>query len=189
MSRRGAPQLLAWTQSAEWRAMASRQAKKNLRALSLRPRCGAKCRTTGLECLNPVIDGRTRCRLHGGRSPAGDSWGKPVWPDRNSPKANAKLNRKLHALQRAATKRAKRVARMTPDELAAYRKWKGAHEPTSTADRKRKREFRRQDQEARKSIEHLAKAPPKPKTDIEMELERLKAELELSRQFTKGVFA
>jgi hypothetical protein len=189
MSRRGAPQLLAWTQSAEWRAMASRQAKKNLRSLSLRPKCGAMCRTTGLECRNPVIDGRTRCRLHGGRSPAGDSWGKPVWPNRNSSKANAKLNRKLHDLQRAAAKRAKRVARMTPEELAAYRKWKGAHEPTSKADRARRRVLRRQNLEARKLTEQLANAPPKPKTDLELEIERLKAELELSQQFRKGVFA
>lgn len=189
MSRRGAPQLLAWTQSAEWRAMASRQAKANLRALALRPRCGAKCRTTGLECRNPVVDGRTRCRLHGGRSPAGDSWGKPVWPNRNSSKANAKLNRKLRDLQRTADKRQKRVARMTQEERATYEKWKREHQPTSTADRARRRALRRQNVDARKSIERLANAPPKPKTDIEMELERLKAELELSRQFTKGVFA
>lgn len=34
----------------------------------LAARCGAKCRHGG-PCTNPRIRGRTRCRMHGGRSP------------------------------------------------------------------------------------------------------------------------
>lgn len=186
--RHRAQHLLAWAKSPEWRAISSVQAKKNLRALALRPRCGAHCRTTGQPCQNPVVSGRNRCRLHSGTVGRGDSWHKPVWPDHNSPNASAKLNRKLRDLQRAADKRARRVARMTPDEFAAYQKWKREHEPTSAADRARKRALRRQDLEARKSIERLANEPARSKSpdliEIEERLAALKAEL--SRAALKG---
>ena len=32
------------------------------------PRCGAHCRTTGQPCKGPAINGRARCRMHGGRA-------------------------------------------------------------------------------------------------------------------------
>lgn len=32
------------------------------------PRCGAKCRRTGLPCRAPACHGKRRCRLHGGKS-------------------------------------------------------------------------------------------------------------------------
>lgn len=34
-------------------------------------RCGAHCRTTGQPCRLPPVMGRTRCRMHGGRTPRG----------------------------------------------------------------------------------------------------------------------
>lgn len=190
MSRRGAPQLRAWTQSLEWRAIASRQAKANLRALSLRPKCGAHCRTSGQPCRNPVVDGRTRCAKHGGATPKGDGkWHRPRWPDRSSPTAITKLNRKLHDLQRAADKRQKRIAGMTPEELAIYRKWQREREPTSASDRTRKREQRRQDREARISIQRVLNDEPQQKSpeaiEIEERLAALKAEL-AHRQPAKG---
>lgn len=33
-----------------------------------RPRCGAHARSTGKPCTAPVVPGRTRCKLHGGKS-------------------------------------------------------------------------------------------------------------------------
>lgn len=33
--------------------------------------CGAKCKRTGQACKNPVVNGSTKCRLHGGKSPRG----------------------------------------------------------------------------------------------------------------------
>ena len=190
MKRRGrADHLLAWTKSPTWRAIASRRAKANLAEFAKRPRCGATCRSTGEPCRNPVIAGRTRCRLHGAATGRGDAWHKPVWPDRNSSNATAKLNRKLRDLQRAADKRAKRFARMTVEERASYDAWARDHQPTTAADRAQKRTLRRQNLDARRSIERLAYAPPNPTKEIEIELERLKAELEMSQQFRKGVFA
>jgi len=183
---------LTWAKSSEWRAISSAQAKKNLRALALRPRCGAHCRTTGQLCQNPVVSGRNRCRLHSGTVGRGDSWHKPVWPDRNSPNASAKLNRKLRDLQRAADKRAKRIARMGPDELASYRKWQREHEPTSASDRKRKREQRRQDREARNSIQRVLNEAPRQKSaeaiELQERIDALKAELAASEESDEGVF-
>jgi hypothetical protein len=31
-------------------------------------RCGAHCRTTGEPCRNPPMQGRMRCRMHGGKN-------------------------------------------------------------------------------------------------------------------------
>jgi hypothetical protein len=181
--------MLAWAKSAEWRAISSAQAKRNLRDFAMRPRCGAHCRTTGAPCRNPVVSGRTRCRLHGGRVGRGDQWLKPVWPDRNSPNATAKLNAKLRALDRAAQKRARRVAGMTAEERAAYERWKRDHQPTSVIDRKRKRELRRQNLEAREMHLRLAAQAPRPKTKEELELDErlavLRAEL-AAREAQKG---
>lgn len=36
-------------------------------ALTLHPRCGAYCRTTGNPCRNPSMK-NGRCRMHGGKS-------------------------------------------------------------------------------------------------------------------------
>ena len=33
-----------------------------------RPRCGAHARSTGKPCAAPTVAGRTRCKLHGGKS-------------------------------------------------------------------------------------------------------------------------
>lgn len=190
--RHRAEHLLTWAKSSEWRAISSTQAKKNLRALALRPRCGAHCRTTGQPCQNPVVSGRSRCRLHSGTVGRGDSWHKPVWPDRNSPNASTKLNRKLRDLQRAADKRAKRIARMGPDELASYRKWQREHEPTSAADRARRREQRRQDREARNSIQRVLNEAPRQKSaeaiELQEQIDALKAELAANEESDEGVF-
>jgi glucans biosynthesis protein len=41
---------------------------KQLENIRAAPRCGAKTRA-GTPCRCPAVSGRTRCRIHGGRSP------------------------------------------------------------------------------------------------------------------------
>ena len=40
-------------------------------ALRDAPQCEAKAKRTGERCKNPAVAGRAKCRLHGGKSPAG----------------------------------------------------------------------------------------------------------------------
>jgi hypothetical protein len=70
-----------------------------------------------------------RCRLHGGATPKGDGWHKPVWPDANATNWNAKLARKLVDLERAAKKRARRLRSMTPEQRADHAAWQRSHKP------------------------------------------------------------
>ncbi|MBL8577767.1 MAG: hypothetical protein JNK47_11105 [Mesorhizobium sp.] len=79
---------------------------------------------------------------------------------------------------------------MTPDERAEYERWKRDHQPTSTADRKRKRALRDQNAWARASVERHADAKPKTPEllEIEQRLAELRAELEQRRAFDEGVF-
>jgi hypothetical protein len=46
----------------------NQDATARLANIGAAPRCGAKTRR-GTPCQCPAIRGRTRCRLHGGRSP------------------------------------------------------------------------------------------------------------------------
>lgn len=179
-----------WRGSAAQIAMSTEAITRwNRHGRHLHPKCGARRKSDGQPCQNLAME-NGRCRFHGGRVPKGDGkWHRPLWPKAAAPDASAKLRRKLRDLQRAADKRAKRLARMTPEQRAAYDAWRRDHQPTSKADRARKRALRRQNLEAKKSIERLAKESPKPKTDLELEIERLKAELELSKQLRSGVFA
>ena len=43
------------------------------------PRCTARSKRTGQPCTQPVCSGRTKCRLHGGRSRRGLA--APAWKD------------------------------------------------------------------------------------------------------------
>jgi len=133
----------------------------------------------------------SRCYLHGGKVGKGENWLKPAWPDGKTPGSEAKLNRKLNSLQRAAAKRAKRVAAMTPEERAAYDQWKKTHKPGPAAGRAR---ARRERQEALAVRAMIGSPPVKPAPSPEaVELDRLiadrKAELERMRdEAGKGAF-
>lgn len=173
----------SWRTSATWRGIASQQARKNLAAFRARPRCGATCRTTGDPCRNPAIDGRARCRLHGGATPKGKKW------HRLQPAATPeKITRKIADSMKAVAKRARRLARMSEAELVAHRKWQAAHQPGSPEARASWRERKRRDREARALIQRMMAEPAKPISPIEMELAELRAEMELM-QFRTGVFA
>jgi hypothetical protein len=79
-----------------------------------------------------------RCAYHGGRTPRGKDWHRPLWPN-DGPRAIEKLNRKLKDRDRAAKKRAKRLAAMSPEELAAHQEWQRTHKPGPPGPRARAR--------------------------------------------------
>ncbi|CDX62877.1 conserved hypothetical protein [Mesorhizobium plurifarium] len=148
----------------------------------LAPKCGAKAKSHGGPCRQ-IAMANGRCWAHGGRVPSGENWHKPVWPNRDAPDAEAKLNRKLKDLQRAATKRAKRVAAMTPDERAGYEAWQRSHKPGPATARAR---ARRERLEAKQVREILATRPASAVASEIVELDKLiaerKAELDRSTE-------
>jgi hypothetical protein len=158
------------------------------RTRHLQAKCGAARKGDGKPCQNLAM-ANGRCHKHGGKTPKGDNWHRPLWPHRDAPGANTKLNRKLNDLQRTAAKRQKRLKRMSPEERAAHEQWQRDHKPGSAAERKRQREFRRQAKESRLLLS--AEPPPPAPTPEAQELQRLldelKAEL-FELESKKGVF-
>lgn len=121
-------------------------------------RCGARRKRDGQPCELEALE-NGRCYLHGGRTPKGDQWHCPVWPDKNAPNADAKLTRKLQDRERAAQKRAMRRATMSPEERAVHERWQQSHPPGSAGTRAADRARRRQDADARKIFAQLQPVP------------------------------
>ncbi|MER8515558.1 hypothetical protein NKH47_21730 [Mesorhizobium sp. M1060] len=122
-----------------------------------------------------------RCGYHGGLVPSGSGYHLPVWPDGKAPSAMAKLNRKLNSLQRAAAKRAKRVAAMSPEERAAYEQWQKTHKPGSAAARARVKRERQEAVAVREMIDAIESRPKPAPTTEAAELDRLIADLKAAR--------
>lgn len=125
-----------WARTPEGREHARRNARRWQIDRSLAPRCKATAKSTGERCGNPVIRGSAVCYLHGGLTPSKANWHKPRWPKKDTPAAYKKLQRKLRDLDRAARKREKRIAAMTPEEHARYTAWHAARQPGSAAKRR-----------------------------------------------------
>lgn len=134
MKRPRTPRQQAWAASARFREIGRASLRKLARKRALLPKCGATARTTREPCQQPAME-NGRCRYHGGLTPSGSGWHRPVWPDRNSPVANEKLGRKLDRLQRAARKRETLLREMSPEERAAHEAWQRTHKPGSPAAR------------------------------------------------------
>ena len=94
-----------------------------------------------------------RCRLHGGATPAGAAWHKPQWPNANSPRAEEKLAAKLNDRERTAKTRRRKLAAMTPEELAEHRRWQRDHKPGSAEKRAAARAERKANVEFRERFE------------------------------------
>lgn len=157
------------------------------RTRHMQPKCGAARKRDGEPCQNLAM-ANGRCPRHGGKTPKGDNWHRPLWPHRDAPAANVKLNKKLNDLQRAAAKRQKRLKRMSPEERAAHEQWQRDHKPGSATERERRREYRRQAKETRLLLSTVP-PPASPKAQaLQSEIDELKAEL-LKLEFRKGVFA
>ncbi|MFD1982583.1 HGGxSTG domain-containing protein [Mesorhizobium newzealandense] len=150
----------------------------------LQPRCGAARKRDGEPCQNLAM-GNGRCRCHGGRTPKGDGYHLPVWPDGKAPGAMTKLNKKLNALDRAAAKRAKRIAAFTPEQRQRYDAWRRTHKPGPAAVRDRAKAERQQAASVRKMLSESR--PETAPSDEQAELERLLADrkAELARAIAK----
>ncbi|TIP24260.1 MAG: hypothetical protein E5X67_29890 [Mesorhizobium sp.] len=139
-----------WRGSSAQIAVARAAIIKWNRTRHLQPKCGAARKRDYEPCQNLAMS-NGRCHKHGGKTPKGDNWHRPLWPHRDAPGANAKLNRKLNDLQRAAAKRQKRLKRMSSEERATHEQWQKAHRPGSAKARAReKRE--RQDAKAMRAL-------------------------------------
>lgn len=134
MTRKGLGGWSAYHRSLEFRMKADAAlAKYNARRPYL-PKCGAKRKRDGEPCQNLAL-ANGRCRCHGGRTPSGDGWHRPVWPNGKAPDASVRLGRKLQNLEKAARARAARLRRMTDDERKQYEEWHKARPATSAAER------------------------------------------------------
>jgi hypothetical protein len=97
-------------------------------------KCGARRKRDGEPCQNLAL-GNGRCRCHGGRTPSGDGWHRPVWPNGEAPDAEIRLYRKLQNLERAARSRAARLQRMSDGQRKQHEEWHKARPATSAAER------------------------------------------------------
>ncbi len=148
MRKKGVGGLRDYHRSAEFRTIANAAlARFNARRSSL-PKCGAKRKRDGEPCEYLAMS-NGRCRYHGGRTPSGDGWHRPLWPNGNTPNAATKLAKKLQTLERAARKRAARLRRMTEEERAQYEDWHKARPATSAAARAEVKRLKVEGQRAR----------------------------------------
>lgn len=153
-----------------------------------RPRCGAKRKHDGQPCQQLAL-GNGRCAYHGGRTPSGKGWHKPRWPKADTPNAEAALNRKLRDLAKAARKRERRLASMTPEERAEHEAWHAARKPGSPADRAERRRQRQQAIDMRKLLAAPATATPAA-DDLQRQIDELKARmLDLDRPPAHDIFS
>lgn len=88
--------------------------RKSLETRLNAPRCGARRRTDGEPCMQPVKEDGKRCRYHGGATPKGREWHRRQWPKKGA--APSRLAGKMKALQLRDRQAAKHRAAMTPEE-------------------------------------------------------------------------
>lgn len=115
------------------------------------PKCGARAKTTGEPCRQ-IAMANGRCYCHGGKTPSENEWHRTQWPKRSAPDAEQKLGRKLKAAERAAKKRARRLAEMTPDERQRHDEWHRTHRPGPSSARAAARDRRERAREAAASF-------------------------------------
>lgn len=164
----------AWSLSDQFREMARRAITEwNAKRDDL-PRCRATAKRSGEQCGRLAMANGT-CYYHGGRTPKGDTWHKPRWPDANAPDAEAKLDRKLRDRERAAKKRASRLAKMTSEEREKHTQWQRAHKPGSAKKRAAEREYRRQNAEAAKLLENQRAVANPAVAELQRAIDELEA--------------
>lgn len=143
--RRGR-RIVTWTRTAAGRAFARSLMIALNRKRHLKPKCGAKAKSTGEPCKQIAMP-NGRCIYHGGATPSGDGWHKTRWPKADVPDSDARLSRKLRDIDRAARKREKRLAAMTADKRERHLRWQATHRPGSSARRTAARSERKQSDE------------------------------------------
>ncbi|SEN42674.1 hypothetical protein SAMN04489859_1006161 [Paracoccus alcaliphilus] len=114
----------------------------------LMPKCGAIAKHSGQPCRHLAL-ANGRCQYHGGKTPKGKNWHRMQLPDKSAPNAWPKTEAKLWKARKDQEARAKRLARMTPEERAAHDKWH-RDRPLGTPEyRQRKKLERQQNAETR----------------------------------------
>jgi hypothetical protein len=154
MSARRPTPRAGWSQSTQFRTMAREAIQTYNATRHTLPKCEAVRRTDGGLCQQ-IAMGNGRCHLHGGRTPKGKDWHRPQ-PGADAPKTQ----RKLKDLERAAKKRAKRLAAMTPEERKRYEEWQKAHRPGPAGPRAAERAKRAQNRAAREQFSRMAEPAP-----------------------------
>lgn len=148
------------------------------------PICGAKRKRDGLPCENtPMENGR--CYLHGGRTPKGDQWHRPQWPNGKAPDAMKKMRRKLKDLERRKKERQARIDKMSPEEWERYDRWHRSHQPGSAAERAR----RRRERKAAEEFRQVAEAPLPPLSPEAQRLQDRIDQLELELKMITGKYS
>lgn len=155
--RKSSTGLSRWQRSIEFRMLANAALDKFNRTRHLRTRCGAHARSTGEPCKAIAME-NGRCYVHGGKTPKGDGWHRPRWPDKNSPAAMRKMNAKLADRDRGHKKRERKRATMTAEERAEHDKWQRTHKPGSATQRAAARLRREQALDARALLEQSKRA-------------------------------
>ena len=165
------------TVSAAHRQRAREQLKRWQRVIRpTLPKCGAKSRVTGEPCQQTAM-ANGRCYVHGGRTPKGDAWHKPRWPNGDAPDAETKLCKKLRDHDRARKRRANRLAAMTPEERERHERWQRTHKPGKAAVRKEARLRREQAAAARAAIQRAEDGRRSDASDLQRAIEALKKRL------------
>ncbi len=195
---RSTKQLDRWRKSTAFRQIARKSARKNLKLLGQRPKCGAKRRRDGQPCTNPAMK-NGRCAIHGGKTPSGRQWHVVQYADCSTPAGEVKFSRKLRQQKRYAAKRAARLAAMTPEELARHKAWHRTHRPgLFAAVRSADREQVRQNAEARALFNQAPSSRPlNPEAErvdaalaaARAELARLEAKAGRSSNENEGIFS
>ncbi|ETW12817.1 hypothetical protein ATO8_09748 [Roseivivax marinus] len=132
------------------------------------PKCGAKSRTTGEPCKQPVKEEGKRCRYHGGATPKGKDWHRRQWPRKGAPMS--KLAQKERALRRRDREADERRAAMTPEEREQHERYRRGARPGTPGEREQAARGRRIAEE----VQDLLARSPAPSD----EAQRLAAQLQ-----------
>ena len=160
MSARRPTPRAGWSQSTQFRTMAREAIRAYNATRHSRPKCEAVRRTDGGICQH-IAMANGRYYVHGGRTPKGKDW------HRRQPGADAvKTQRKLKDIERAAKKRAKRLAAMTPEERKRHEEWQKAHRPGPAGPRAAERARRARSKAAREQFARMVE-PSAPSAEAQ----------------------
>jgi hypothetical protein len=183
-----------WRKSPEFREIMRQAGLRATARWNAMPRCGARKRSDGEPCKNPGIEPSGRCRFHGGKTPRGKEWHRIQASAGKSDAHAEQVAFKLKQKDRAAQARARRLARMTPDEQAAHRAWHAAHRPGPPEARAGARERKRQDREAAELFARPSTNAPNPEAEaIQRQIDELQRQADELRAnpatWTEGIFS
>lgn len=123
-------------------------------------RCGALAKGTGESCKQLAME-NGRCRWHGGLTPKGREW------HRVQAAPSGREAQKLDTIERRVKARARRLRKMTPEELERHEAWQRSHKPGPAARRAADRKQRRDNLEARAYFEAAGIIAPRAERPAE----------------------